>query len=110
VFKRMMAAMTPELRGRIEALEKAGLYGNGKDFEKNRYPTPYMVAAWGEGYFPCLYRRRPDANYDPSIARDMQRCIAGSQMVVLPESGHMTFVDQPAPFLKAVDDFVKTRP
>jgi proline iminopeptidase len=164
VFKRMMAAMTPELRGRIESLEKAGLYGHGKDFEKNRYATAYMVAAWGEGYFPYLYRRRPDANYDPadsggmswdlyremwgshgefvidgnltsveyadrlgslhvptlitvgdhdesdpSIARDMQRCIAGSQLVVLPQSGHMTFVDQPALFLKTVDDFVKTR-
>jgi proline iminopeptidase len=165
VFKRMLAAMTPELRGRIEALEKAGLYGHGKDFEKNRYPTPYMVAAWGEGYFPYLYQRHPDANYDPadsgglswdlyremwgshgefvidgnlasveyadrlgalhvptlitvgdhdesdpSIARDMQKCIAGSKLVVLPQSGHMTFVDQPALFLKAVDDFVKTRP
>jgi proline iminopeptidase len=165
VFKRMMASMTPELRGRIESLEKAGLYGHGKDFEKNRYPTPYMAAAWGEGYFPYLYRRHPDANYDPadtgglswdlyremwgshgefvidgnlasveyadrlgslhvptlitvgdhdesdpSIARDMQKCIHGSQLVVLPDSGHMTFVDQPALFLKAVDEFVKSRP
>jgi proline iminopeptidase len=164
-FKRMMAAMTPELRGRIEALEKAGLYGNGKDFEKNRYTAPYMVAAWGEGYFPYLYRRHPDANYDPSdsgnmswdlyremwgshgefvvdgnltsveyadrlsslhvptliilgdhdecepaIAEDMRRCIPGSRLVMLPESGHMTFVDQPTLFLKTVDEFVRTRP
>jgi proline iminopeptidase len=164
VFKRMMAAMTPELRSRIEGLEKAGLYGHGLDFEKNRYAAPYMVAAWGEGYFPYLYRRHPDANYDPSaggdmswdlyremwgshgefvidgnlasveyaerlgglhvptlitvgdhdesdpsIARDMQRCIAGSKLVVLPDSGHMTFVDQPEMFLKAVDDFVNGR-
>ncbi len=162
VFKRMMAAMTPELRGRIEALEKAGLYGHGKDFEKGRYSTAYMVAAWGEGYFPYLYRRHPDANFDPTggdmswelyremwgshgeyvidgnltsveyadrlgslhvptlitvgdhdecdpeIARDMQRCIPGSELVVFPESGHMTFVDQPTLFLKAVEDFVKT--
>jgi proline iminopeptidase len=165
VFTHMMAAMAPELRGRIEALEKAGLYGHGKDFEKNRYTTPYMVAAWGEGYFPYLYRRHPDANYDPSasgdmswdlyremwgshgeyvidgnltsveyadrlgtlhvptlitvgdhdesdpsIARDMQRCIAGSQLVVLPESGHMTFVDQATLFLKAVEDFLGAPP
>jgi proline iminopeptidase len=164
-FRRMVAAMKPELRDRIEALEKAGLYGNGKDFEQNRYAEAYMVAAWGEGYFPYLYRRHPDPNFapaasgamswdlyremwgshgefvvdgnlasveyadrlgsirvptlitvgdhdecDPAIARDMQRCIPGSQLVVLPESGHMTFVDQPSLFLKAVDDFVKTRP
>jgi pimeloyl-ACP methyl ester carboxylesterase len=40
----------------------------------------------------------------------MQQCIPGSQLVVLPDSGHMTFVDQPALFLKAVDEFVKSRP
>jgi proline iminopeptidase len=163
VFKRMMAAMAPELRERIESLEKAGLFGHGKDFEKNRYPAPYMVAAWGEGYFPYLYRRRPDANFDPangdmawdlyremwgshgefvvdgnlasveyadrlgalhvptlitvgdhdecdpSIARDLQRSIPGSQLVVFPESGHMTFVDQPTLFLKSLDDFLHGR-
>jgi len=165
VFKKMMAAMTPELRGRIEAMEKAGLYGHGKDFEKNRYSAAYMDAAWGEGYFPYLYQRRPDANYDPagagemswdlyremwgsngefvvdgnlasveyadrlgslrmptlitvgdhdqvdpSISQDINRCIPGSKLVVLPQSGHATFVDQPTLFLKAVDDFVKARP
>jgi len=160
-FRKMMAAMAPELRGRIEALEEAGLYGHGKDFEKNRYQDAYAEAAWGEGYFPYLYRKHPDANYDPtttsgmswelyrtmwgshgefvidgnltsveyaerlgslhvptliilgdhdecdpSIAVDMQRCIPGAQLVILPDSGHMTFVDQPSMFLKAVDDFV----
>jgi proline iminopeptidase len=124
-----------------------------------------MVAAWGEGYFPYLYRRRPDANYDPagsgvmawdlyremwgshgefvvdgnlasveyadrlgalhvptlitvgdhdqcdpSIAVDMQRCIPGSRLVILPDSGHMTFVDQQDMFLKTVSDFVNARP
>jgi len=161
VFRNMMAAMTPELRGRIEAFEKAGLYGHGEDYEKNRYTEAYMKAAWGEGYFPYLYRRHPDPNYDPadaggmswdlyrtmwgshgefvvdgnlssveyadrlgavhvptlitvgdhdecdpSIARDMQRCIPGSVLIVLPDSGHMTFVDQPELFLKTVDDFI----
>ncbi len=24
-----------------------------------------MIAAWGEGYFPYVYRNRPDPNYDP---------------------------------------------
>jgi proline iminopeptidase len=161
VFDTMMANMTPELRGRIEKIEQAGLFGKGKDFEKNRYTAEYMTAAWGEGYFPYLYGRRPDPNYDPVaagnmswelyremwgsngefvvdgnlvsveyadrlgsihvptlitvgdhdqidplVSREMQAKIPGSMLVILPESGHMTFVDQPAIFLKAVDEFV----
>jgi proline iminopeptidase len=161
VFQRMMTAMTPELRGRIERLERAGLFGKGKDYEKNRYPAEYMVAAWGEGYFPYLYQRRPDPNYDPigngvmswdlyramwgshgefvvdgnltsveyadrlgtiavptlitvgdhdevdpSISRDMQRLIPGSHLVVFPQSGHMTFVDQPAMSMRSIDEFL----
>jgi proline iminopeptidase len=161
VFQTMMANMTPELRGRIEKMEQAGLFGKGKDFEKNRYSADYMVAAWGEGYFPYLYGQRPDPSFDPaamgnmswdlyramwgsngefvvdgnlvsveyadrlgsihvptlitvgdhdqidpSVSRDMQTKIPGSTLVVLPESGHMTFVDQPGMFLKVVDDFV----
>jgi proline iminopeptidase len=161
VFRRMKAAMAPELRSRIERMERAGLFGNGRPYEKNRYTSDYMIAAWGEGYFPYLYQNRPDPNYepvangimswdlyrtmwgshgefvvdgnmtsveyadrlgtivvptlitvgdhdevDPSISRDMQRLIPASKLVVFPHSGHMTFVDQPAMFLRAVDEFV----
>ena len=161
VFRRMEAKMAPELRERIQRLESSGLFGQGKDFEKNRYPNDYMTAAWGEGYFPYLYQNRPDPNYDPigngnmawdvyremwgshgefiidgnltsveytdrlstihiptlitvgdhdecdpSLARAMQQKIAGSKLVVLPKSGHMTFVDQPGMFNRAVDEFL----
>ncbi|MGZ4779876.1 MAG: proline iminopeptidase-family hydrolase [Thermoanaerobaculia bacterium] len=164
VFVKMKEKMSPELRGRIDAMEKAGLYGQGKDFRKGRYTDDYMTAAWGEGYFPYLYQRKPDAGYDPlatgsmswdlyremwgshgefvidgnlksveyadrlpsikvptlitvgdhdesdpSIARDMNRLIKDSKLVVLPDSGHMTFVDQPVLFRRAVDDFVHDR-
>jgi proline iminopeptidase len=160
-FEQMKAKMAPELRARIEALEKQGLFGHGKDYEKNRYPADYMVAAWGDGYFPFLYGRKPDPNFDPaamgamswdlyrtmwgshgefvidgnltsveytdrlgsikvptlitvgdhdeldpSLSRDMQQHIPGSQLVVLPNSGHMTFVDQPDLFVKTVNDFL----
>ena len=162
VFRRMMAEMDPELRNRIESLEKAGLYGRGKVYERNRYSNGYMVAAWGEAYFPYLYQRRPDPNYDPaangimswdlyremwgssgefiidgnlksveygdrlnsitvptlitagdhdecapSISREMHEKISGSKLVILPQSGHMTFVDQPGLFLKAVGEFLR---
>ena len=164
VFNKMKTNMAPELRERIEKFEKDGLFGHGKPYEQNRYPSDYMVAAWGEGYFPYLYHARPDANFDPaqsgnmswdlyremwgshgefivdgnlscveyaaqlpslkvptlitvgdhdecapSLAEAMHSLIPGSKLVVLPGSGHMTFVDQPNLFMKAVDDFLADR-
>jgi len=82
VFKAMKARMPAELQERIDKLEAAGLYGHGKDYEKNRYPSEYMVAAWGEGYFPYLYQKRPNPNYDPNsegnMAWDVYREMWGS--------------------------------
>jgi proline iminopeptidase len=43
---------------------------------------------------------------DPKMSQEMHEKIAGSQLVILPKSGHMTFIDQPEQFLKAVCDFV----
>jgi proline iminopeptidase len=45
----------------------------------------------------------------PWIAEEMQKLIPGSKLLVLPKSGHMTFVDQPEIFRKAVSDFVRER-
>jgi len=82
VFVRMKQNMSSELRERIDRLEAAGLFGHGKDFEKNRYTNDYMIAAWGEGYFPYLYQNRPDANYDPvdngKMSWDLYREMWGS--------------------------------
>jgi proline iminopeptidase len=161
VFDDMKAKMPPDVRARIDKMEKAGLYGHGKPYEQGRYTSDYMIAAWGDGYFPYLYQNRPDPNFDPagmgamswdlyremwgshgefivdgnlksveyadrlsslhvptlitvgdhdevapSISQDMQAKIAGSKLVILPKSGHMTFVDQPSLFLTAVNEFV----
>jgi proline iminopeptidase len=161
VFVQMKEKMAPELRERIEKMEKEDLFGHGKEYEKGRYTNDYMIAAWGEGYFPYLYQRRRDPNFDPissgniswdlyremwgshgefvidgnlasaeyterlseirvptlitagdhdesdpSLSRAMQERIPGSRLVVFPESGHMTFVDQPSLFVKTVEEFL----
>lgn len=164
VFARQKAAMPSELRDRINRFEADGLFGKGLAYRQGRYPDDYMVAAWGEGYFPYLFQKRPDANFepvangnmawdlyremwgshgefvidgnlasveytdrlatiavptlvvvgdhdecDPSLSRVMHEKIVWSQLVVLPQSGHMTFVDQPRLFLAAVDEFLHGR-
>ena len=161
VFNKMKEHMTPELRDKINTLEKAGLYDKGKDYEKQRYTPEYMISAWGEGYFPYLYQNHPDPNYDPlmsgifswdlyremwgstgefiidgnlksveyadllptikiptlitagdhdecdpSLSEEMHKLIKGSELFILPKSGHMTFVDQPDLFLDKVDKFL----
>ena len=161
VFVRMKQNMTPELRDRIDKLEAQELFGHGKDYAKNRYTNEYMIAAWGEGYFPYVYHNHPDPNYDPiaqgntswdlyremwgehgefiidgnlrsveytnrlstikvptlivvgehdecdpSLSRTMQSKIAGSKLVILPNAGHMTFVDQTGMFIKTVHGFL----
>ena len=58
---------------------------------------------------PTLITAGDHDQVDPSISREMQALIPGSKLVVLPDSGHMIFVDQPELFRRAVDDFVHAR-
>ncbi|HSM88344.1 MAG TPA: proline iminopeptidase-family hydrolase, partial [Candidatus Limnocylindrales bacterium] len=83
VLAREKQSMPPEALKRLNELEKAGLFGTGKEWEKGRYPSEYATLAWGDGYFPYLYQRRPDPNYDPqagntSTAWDLYREMWGS--------------------------------
>jgi proline iminopeptidase len=43
---------------------------------------------------------------DPSLSLEMHAKIGGSQLVILPNSGHMNFVDQPDLWEKAVEGFL----
>jgi len=43
---------------------------------------------------------------DPSLSEEMHNKIAGSKLVILLKSGHMTFVDQPGMFIEAVKGFL----
>jgi proline iminopeptidase len=157
------SSMSPDALAKLDELEKAGLFGKGKDWEKGRYPEAYAKLAWGDGYFPYLYQRRPDPNYDPAagnttsswdlyremwgsngefvidgnlksveyldrlsgihvptlvicgdhdesnprMSRTMHEKIAGSKLVIVPQAGHMAFVDQPNLYISSVTDFLK---
>jgi len=43
---------------------------------------------------------------DPSLSKEMHEKIAGSQLVILPNSGHMNFIDQPQMWQAAVNGFL----
>ena len=46
---------------------------------------------------------------DPSLSKEMHEKIAGSQLVILPNSGHMNFVDQPEMWQIAVEGFLSEK-
>ena len=43
---------------------------------------------------------------DPSLSKQMHEKIAGSKLLILPNSGHMNFTDQPQMWHKAVGEFL----
>jgi proline iminopeptidase len=157
---KMKEEMPTKDRERLDALEAAGLFGQGAPWEHGRYTEEYAKLAWGVGYYPYIYQNHPDPNYDassttdiawdvyremwgshgefvvdgnlteveyvdklsqikvptliivgdhdesdPKMSEEMHAKIAGSKLVILPHSGHMTFVDQPEKFLRAVAGF-----
>ncbi len=55
---------------------------------------------------PTLVMAGDHDECDPSLSREMHEKIAGSELVILPNSGHMNFVDQPDLWEKAVEGFV----
>ncbi len=46
---------------------------------------------------------------NPSLSRTMHEKIAGSKLVIVPQEGHMAFVDQPNFYIKSVTEFLKTK-
>ena len=161
VLAHELASAPKEVQEKIHKMEKEDLFGHGLPYEQNRYTNDYMIAAWGEAYFPYLYQNRPDPNYDPiqngvmswdlyremwgsdgefvidgnlksaeyvsrlhtihvptliivgdhdecdpSLSKEMHAKISGSRLVILPKSGHMTFVDQPRLFIGSVQSFL----
>lgn len=164
VLAQELASAPADVREKVDAMQKAGLFGKGPAYRRERYSDDYMIAAWGGAYFPYLYENHPDPNYDPVangkmswdlyremwgsdgefvidgnlksveyldrlhtihvptlilvgdhdecapwLSQEMHDRIAGSKLVILPKSGHMTFVDQPEMFISNVEAFLHGR-
>jgi proline iminopeptidase len=72
--------------------------GNLKSVEYlDRLPTIHL---------PTLVMAGDHDECDPALSKEMHEKIAGSQLVILPNSGHMNFVDQPDLWEKAVESFL----
>jgi proline iminopeptidase len=77
------------------------LDGNMKSVEYvDRLPTIHV---------PTLVVVGDHDECDPSLSKEMHEKIAGSKLVILPNSGHMNFVDQPEMWQKAVNGFLSEK-
>lgn len=52
---------------------------------------------------PSMYASRRD----PALSQEMHSLIRGKKLVILPRSGHMTFVEQRVLFHETVDGFLQ---
>jgi proline iminopeptidase len=72
--------------------------GNLKSVEwVDRLPTIHV---------PTLIVAGDHDECDPSLSKEMHEKIAGSKLVILPNAGHMNFVDQPEMWQKTVQGFL----
>jgi proline iminopeptidase len=60
-------------------------------------------------HVPTLVMAGDHDESDPAMSREMNAKIAGSKLVILPNSGHMNFVDQPDFYQKTVEEFLATQ-
>jgi len=101
-FKRMLAKMTPELRGRIEAMEKAGLYGHGKEYEKSRYESKYMAA-------PPRPQLRPIGQWQ-DVVGSLSRDVGLARRVCRRRQSQLRRIRRPAPVSPCSDPDPPRRP
>ena len=57
-------------------------------------------------HVPTLVMAGDHDECDPSLSREMHEKIAGSKLEILPNAGHMNFVDQPVMWQKTVEGFL----
>ncbi len=78
----------------VKTIEASVAHDRAAPLEEIRVPT--LVITGSE-----------DAVYPPAMAKDMARRIPRARLVEIPEAGHMTNLEQPERFNRAVMDFLK---
>ena len=79
-------------------------------FSANEYAIEYE-GQLGDIHKPTLIiAGEHDRTCTPRAARDLNAGIAGSELVILPDAGHMTYVEQPGMYFAAVRDFFTRHP
>lgn len=79
-------------------------------FAANEYAIEYENRL-GEIRQPTLiFAGEYDRTCTPRAARDLHAGIPGSELVILPDAGHMTYVEQPGMYFAALRDFFARHP
>lgn len=79
-------------------------------FSANEYVTEYEDTLGAIHKPTLIITGEYDRTCTPRAARDLHAGIAGSELVILPDAGHMTYVEQPGMYFAAVRDFFARHP
>lgn len=78
-------------------------------FARNAYPIEYEDRLATIRKPTLVITGQHDRTCTPRAARELHAGISESELVILPEAGHMTFVEQPGMYFAAVRDFFARR-
>src|SRR2546428_6530 len=99
--------ITPDLRGFCELMETRrtpSLVGGLRAMAQRPDSTPVLSSI----RVPTLIVVGEDDKATPvSSARTMHEAIPGSRLVIIPEAGHVSNLEQPEPFNAALRDFLQ---
>ena len=79
-------------------------------FSANEYPIEYEDRLHTVNRPTLIITGEQDRTCTPRAAREMHAGIPSSELVILPDAGHMTFVEQPGMYFAAVRDFFARHP
>jgi proline iminopeptidase len=79
-------------------------------FAEHDYPIEYEEQLGNVAKPTLVVTGQLDRTCTPRAARDLHAGIAGSELVIIPDAGHQTFVEQPRMYFAAVRDFFIRHP